>query len=172
MAHHSVVIDTVLNPSAITIVEGDRIVWTNSSAQVQSASSDDGGVTFATGPIQPGADSLPIAFDDPTASLPYSCPSGLHGTIAVLVSFERTIKPFFTEIDRNAMMDATHTFGVITFDLWSHDDCRANWDAIRDSIASGRMPPSGPDSDGPWPQAQIDRFVSLFDAWKNGGFQP
>ena len=38
---------------------------------------------------------------------------------------------------------------VITFDLWSPADCQANWDAIKNAIANGSMPPAGPGSDGP-----------------------
>jgi hypothetical protein len=172
MTEHSVIIGTGLNPAQIAIASGDTIVWTNSSQQVQTVTSDDGGNTFTTGPIQVGASSLPIVFSAEPTSVPYTCTSGLHGTVAVAVSFDGTIKPFFTALDREKMMDSTHTFGVITFDLWSPDDCKTHWDAINDAIANGSMPPEGDDSDGPWPPDRIAQFGKDFKAWKDGGFQP
>jgi hypothetical protein len=89
-------------------------------------------------------------------------------------SFNTDIKPYFTELDRNKMMDSDHTFGIITFDLWSASDVQNNWDAINGAISSGSMPPPGspPDTDGPWEQSKIDKFVKDFQAWKDGGFQP
>jgi hypothetical protein len=172
MAEHSVTISNVLNPANITISVDDTIVWINSSAQVQGVASDDGGATFTTGPIQINSRSLPIVFSPASAGVSYTCTSGLKGTVAVAVSFSATIKPFFTDVDRNAMMDPAHTLGIITLDLWSRDDCQAHWDAINTAIANGSMPPPGDGSDGPWPQAKIDQFVSDFKAWRDGGFQP
>jgi hypothetical protein len=177
MAQKSVTITNALNPAMIVIDAGDTILWINSSQQVQTVTSDDGGMTFTTGPIQVNSESLPIVFQAPSAGVPYTCTSSLHGTVVVgpprvVVSFATTIKPFFTAIDRNAMIDPQHTLGIITFDLWSRDDCQANWDAIRAAIANGSMPPAGADSDGPWPQSKIDQFVTTFIAWKDGGFQP
>jgi hypothetical protein len=174
MAEHNVTITAGgLTPSTITIRKDDTIVWINSTTLAQTASSDDG-ETFTTGLIPASSQSLPIIFLNTSEGIPYSCPSGLTGTVIVegAVSFIGNIKPFFTEIDRNAMMDATHTFGIITFDLWSRDDCEANWDAIKTAIANGSMPPPGDDSDGPWAQSKIDKFVDLFQRWKADGFQP
>jgi hypothetical protein len=77
------------------------------------------------------------------------------------VSFERDIKPFFTDRDRDHMND------VGLFDLHVASDVCANHDLIKDAIVSKRMPiPT------PWPDDEIARFVPLFDAWKNGGCQP
>jgi hypothetical protein len=174
VAQQSVTIGEVLNPAQITVSIDDAIVWTNASTQVQMVTSDDGGATFATGPIQVRSDSLPVVFSNASAGVPYTCSAGLKGMVIVTrdpVSFARTIKPFFTDVDRQAMIDPVHTFGVITFDLWSPTDCRDNWDAINNAIASGSMPPPGDGSDGPWPQAKIDQFAGLFKAWKDGGFQ-
>jgi hypothetical protein len=171
MAQHNVTIDNNgLNPAQIAIVSEDTVVWTNSSTQVQTVSSDDGGATFTTGPIQIGSFSLPIVFSGEATNVPYSCTSALHGSVRITVSFDATIKPFFTVVDRTAMMDPAHTFGI-SFDLWSAGDCQANWDVINDAIAGGSMPPPGDDSDGPWPQDKIDLFVKLFKNWKDGAFQ-
>jgi hypothetical protein len=178
MAENNVIITFDLNPSQITINVDDTIVWINSSTQIQTVSSDDGGQTFTTGTIEVNSQSLPIVFSEPSSGISYTCTSGLHGAVIVqgqldaAIGFEAKIKPYFTELDRNSMMDAVHTFGIIVFDLWSASDCRANWDAIKDAIANGSMPPAGAGSDGPWPQPKIDHFVQDFTAWKNGGFQP
>jgi|SoiMethySBSTD1v2_1073268.scaffolds.fasta_scaffold1552001_2 hypothetical protein len=177
MAEHSVIIDHSLHPAQISISTDDTIVWINSSQQVQTVTSDDNGQTFTTGPIQINSRSLPIVFSKVSTGVPYTCTSGLKGTVIVqarpiAVSFAATIKPYFTAVDRNAMIDPQHTFGIITFDLWSRDDCEANWDAINAAITNGSMPPAGPGSDGPWPQAKIDQFIRDFAGWKDGGFQP
>jgi hypothetical protein len=57
------------------------VVWVNATNAVQTAGSDDGGQTFTTGPVQPGANSLPITVP---VSTPYTVqPAGLHGSITV-----------------------------------------------------------------------------------------
>jgi hypothetical protein len=172
MAQQTVTIGAALNPAQLTINENDTVVWINASAQVQTVTSQDGGATFTTGPIQVNSRSLPILFANASAGVGYTCTSGLNGTVIVRTSFENSVRPFFTAVDRNAMMDSEHTFGLITFDLWSAADCQAHWDAIHDAIANGSMPPAGDDSDGPWAQEKIDRFVAIFTAWKDGAFQP
>jgi len=71
----------VLDPDPITIAAGDIVVWTNNTAIVQTASSSDGGQTFTTGAVQPGANSLPIAIP---ASTSYTvAPAGVSGNITV-----------------------------------------------------------------------------------------
>ncbi|MDQ3820071.1 MAG: hypothetical protein M3362_20670 [Acidobacteriota bacterium] len=90
-------------------------------------------------------------------------------------SFEKDIKPYFTELDRNQMMDSNHTYGVLTLDLWSSQDVQNNWQAIYDAVVTNQsMPPAGspPDTDGPWDQNKISQFDKDFTAWKEGGFQP
>jgi len=179
MAEHTVTIGGVLTPAQIDIDADDAIVWINTSPQVQTVSSDDGGTTFTTGPIQVNSRSLPIVFPVGGASVPYTCTSGLHGAVTVRaqaqpqgggVSFAADVKPFFSALDRDSMRDAQHTFGVITFDLWSRDDCEANWDAINDAIAAGRMPPPDDTGNGPWPATKIDQFVATLKQWKDAGF--
>jgi len=178
MAEHTVTISGVLTPAQIDIDADDTIVWNNASPQVQTVSSDDGGTTFSTGPIQINSHSLPIVFPVGGANVPYTCTSGMHGTVTVRaqaqpasgVSFAADVKPFFSALDRDSMNDAQHMFGLITFDLWSRDDCQAHWDAINDAIAAGRMPPPDDTGNGPWPAAKIDQFVTIFKKWKDTGF--
>ena len=67
-------------------------------------------------------------------------------------SFERDIKPLFTERDHGSM-----TFFV---DLWSHDDVAEKSDAILSRLRDGSMP-----CYGPWDEAKID----LFQRWVDGG---
>ncbi|HVZ39133.1 MAG TPA: hypothetical protein VHI13_07640 [Candidatus Kapabacteria bacterium] len=87
------------------------------------------------------------------------------------VSFEKDIKPYFTSKDRDHM-NSTDYVGE-PFDLWSASVVREKFDGIRHVIESGRMPP-GPEEggDGPWPQEKVELFLSLFDGWKSGGWQP
>ena len=91
------------------------------------------------------------------------------------VSFAATIKPYFTALDRQQMMDAGHT-GESTLDLWDPGQVQQNFDSIFNVIDSGLMPPAPstnpPDSDGPWSNDKIAQFESDFNAWKAGGFQP
>jgi plastocyanin len=82
MKQHTIVISSVLTPNAITIAAGDTVVWVNNTTTTQTASSDDGGQTFTTGPIQPGANSLPITVP---ASTSYTVsPTGLRGSLVVI----------------------------------------------------------------------------------------
>jgi hypothetical protein len=68
------------------------------------------------------------------------------------ISFDRDIKPLFSERDHGSM-----TFFV---DLWSHDDVAQKSDAILSRLRDGSMP-----CYGPWDQAKID----LFQQWVDGG---
>lgn len=76
-------------------------------------------------------------------------------------TFENDIKPYFDERDRDHMND------VGLFDLWLASDVCTNYQRIRNAIQAKRMPI--PD---PWPDDRIQKFLPLFDAWKNGGCQP
>jgi len=81
MIQINVSIAAALNPDPIKIKSGDTVVWTNNTTSVQTASSNDAGQTFTTGPIQPGANSLPITVPSTTG---YSVqPAGLQGTVNV-----------------------------------------------------------------------------------------
>jgi truncated hemoglobin YjbI len=68
------------------------------------------------------------------------------------VGFEEHIKPLFRERDRKSMKFA--------FDLWSHDDVRANAQAILGRVKAGTMP-----CDGQWPPA----WVEAFERWTREG---
>jgi len=174
MTEHTVRLTPAPVPDPLTIETGDTVIFVNESASVENVRSDDG-TTFTTGTIHPGTHSMPILFSAPSPAVTYTTTSGMRGTVIVNlgpVSFFATIKPHFTAVDRNAMIDPAHTFGIATFDLWSRADCQAHWDAILGAISDGSMPPDGPDSDGPWPPAKIAQFVADFTSWKTGGFQP
>ena len=81
MTQHTVAINTTLSPEPIAITAGDIVVWVNNRSTQQSVSSNDGGQTFTTGPIQPGANSLPITVP---ASASYTVsPAGLQGNVTV-----------------------------------------------------------------------------------------
>lgn len=80
-------------------------------------------------------------------------------------SFASTIKPYFSQSDRDTMNDANRTGGY-TVDLWSADDVKNNYDAIKGAIDSQSMPPGG------WESAQIAAFDADFEAWRSGGYQP
>ena len=77
-----------------------------------------------------------------------------------VVSYANEIKPLFTEIDRQHM--------DFMFDLWSYDDVKANADEILDAVSNKRMPPSKPQGEGPWSDANI----TLFREWVDGQCQP
>ena len=71
------------------------------------------------------------------------------------ISYADHIKPMFRDRDRRSMLFA--------FDLWSHDDVRANADAILQRLNTGTMP-----CDGAWPPAQI----AIFARWIAEGTAP
>lgn len=80
-------------------------------------------------------------------------------------SFASNIKPYFSQSDRDAMINPDHT-GGFTLDLWSLDDVQNNYDAIKGAIDSESMPPGG------WPSDTIKAFDADFAAWQSGGYQP
>lgn len=89
------------------------------------------------------------------------------------VGFASTIQPYFTQLDRDQMMNADHT-GGFTIDLWSAGDVQQNFALISRVIQRGQMPPAGqpPDTDGPWPPSKIQQFLTDFNAWKAANFPP
>src|SRR5262245_22025671 len=130
MKEHTVRLTPAPDPDPLTIETGDTVVFVNTSAGVEIVRSNDG-MTFTTGAVHPGASSMPILFSAPSPAVAYTTTSGMTGTVVVNpgpVGFFDTIKPYFTAVDRNAMIDPAHTFGVVTFDLWSRADCEAHWD--------------------------------------------
>jgi hypothetical protein len=72
------------------------------------------------------------------------------------LSYETDIKPLFTALDQDHMLNE---HGM--FDLWSYDDVRANADAIYDSVSSGRMPP---EKGSRWPSDRVAKFKQWMDA--------
>ena len=80
-----------------------------------------------------------------------------------LTSFQKDIRPFFTDRDIHAMGKA--------FDLASYDDVKAHAAAIYDRIrgvGGAVMPPPPPRGEGHWSQDRIE----LFAKWIADGFQP
>ncbi len=67
-------------------------------------------------------------------------------------TFARDIRPLFRDSDVRAMKFA--------FDLTSHEDVRANAEAIHQRLADGSMP-----CDGGWPADD----VALFRSWIDSG---
>lgn len=83
--------------------------------------------------------------------------------MAETTSFQRDIRPLFTERDIQGMKKA--------FDLGKYDDVKKFavpiYDRIR-GIGGAVMPPPPPKGEGPWPQSRIE----LFAKWMADGFQP
>jgi hypothetical protein len=80
-------------------------------------------------------------------------------------SFQKDIKPYFSQYDRDSMKNADHT-GGFTLDLWSRDDVQKNYGLIKEVIDDKRMPL--PD---PWPDDKIKVFDGDFEEWQKGGYQ-
>ena len=78
------------------------------------------------------------------------------------VTFEGTIKPYFSECYRKHMM--------FFCDLWVLNDCKTKWQEINDSIVDGSMPKAGC-PEGVWNDQKRKQFLSDFETWKDGGFQ-
>jgi len=78
------------------------------------------------------------------------------------VTFQQTIKPYFTQCYRQKML--------FLFDLWSAQDCQTNWQDIFEAVDNGSMPKAGC-PEGVWDDARRQQFLSDFQAWKDGGFQ-
>jgi hypothetical protein len=81
---------------------------------------------------------------------------------ATSVTFDNTIKPYFTACYRNHMK--------FYCDLWLSSDCQTYWQDIYDSVNDGSMPKAGC-PEGVWDQQKQQQFLSDFQAWKDGGFQ-
>jgi hypothetical protein len=87
----------------------------------------------------------------------------LWGEMTKVTSFERDIRPLFTERDIHAMSKA--------FNLASYDDVKPHAAAIYDrirGIGGAIMPPAPPRGEGPWPQ----NHVELFARWMAEGCPP
>jgi hypothetical protein len=102
------------------------------------------------------AQAMGASIAEPASVRPMSAP-------VAVVGFESKIKPYFTACYRDHMK--------FMFDLWSLEDVKTNWDAINDSVVSKRMPRAGC-PEGVWNDEQRSQFLTAFQAWKAGGFQP
>ena len=69
--------------------------------------------------------------------------------------FEQDVKPLFRESDRLDM--------EFVFDLWAHQDVRANAESILERLEDGTMP-----CDAPWD----DERIQLFRTWVADGCRP
>lgn len=78
------------------------------------------------------------------------------------VTFEQTIKPYFTACYRYHM--------AFYCDLWLSSHCQLYWQEIYASVANGRMPEPGC-PEGVWDVPRQQQFLSDFQSWKDGGFQ-
>jgi hypothetical protein len=88
----------------------------------------------------------------PQAAVPAPAVSPPAGAATAVPSFERDIRPLFTDRDRAAMRWA--------FDLGEAASVREHAEAILDQVAAGRMP-----CDAAWPAEQ----VALFRQWVQAG---
>lgn len=169
-------------PNPATVDAPAMIVWANTTSVVQDATSDDGGQTFTTGPIQPGASSLPITFSKGTPAgmkVGYtSTATGLKGDVIVrvpiqekdkataAVSFAKQILPLFTTIDIEHMKPMGVLLGSYSYmsdPTGSHQNA-TTVQAYLAGTKQPRMPLGGPY----WSPAQL----SLYAQWMSGGFQP
>lgn len=86
-------------------------------------------------------------------------------------SFAATIKPYFTECYRSHMNSSDYVGNP--FDLWSAAAVQENWTDIQGAVQGGYMPPDKDQGcEGSWDQSKINQFLTDFQAWKDGGFQP
>lgn len=156
------IISTGFSPNPVTIQAGDSIEWANSTQQVQDAT----GATFTTGPIQPGAGSLPISFDFADPNISYiSTTTGFQGSVVVqeVAIAPETIhwlqvRALFTDEDVQHMLP-------MGLNLADKNDVCANAADILDRVTrngTGRMPPP--------PRAKwSDDQVNLLRTWKTQG---
>jgi hypothetical protein len=89
---------------------------------------------------------------EPEADVPAPAVSPPASDATAVPSFERDIRPLFTERDRAAMR--------WSFDLWETASVRQHADAILEQVAAGRMP-----CDVAWPAER----VALFRRWVQAG---
>jgi len=89
---------------------------------------------------------------EPEADLPAPAVDPPASDATAVPSFERDIRPLFTERDRAAMR--------WMFDLGEVASVRQHTEAILDQVAAGRMP-----CDGAWPAESI----ALFRRWVQAG---
>jgi hypothetical protein len=84
--------------------------------------------------------------------------------------FERDIRPYFTACYRAHMLKVGLRAGG-GFDLWAHAHVQDHWAPIFDSVKEGSMPRSGC-GEGVWDDVTRAQFLTDFQSWKEGDFQP
>lgn len=169
---------TGFSPNPLNIPANTQVLWVNATTTVQDATSDDGGQTFTTGPIQPGQNSLPITFSKGGAKIPYSSTaSGFKavvsvqampkaGAAAAKVSFAADILPLFTAIDiahMKPMGVLLNQYSYMSDPSNNHENATTIQEYLT-GTQQPRMPMGGPY----WSQQQLD----LYAQWMSGGFQP
>jgi hypothetical protein len=168
---------TGFNPVQLNIPPNTQVVWINATTTVQDATSNDGGQTFTTGPIQPGQNSLPITFSQSSALIPYSSTaSGFKGVVSVQamqkaaaaapVSFAADILPLFTSIDIAHMQPMGVFLNQYSYmsDPTNNHQNATTIQAYLVGTEQPRMPMGGPY----WSQPQLD----LYAQWMTDGFRP
>jgi hypothetical protein len=76
-----------------------------------------------------------------------------------MLSFARDIRPMFTKVDVEHMLDATYNH----LDLSKYESVKGRADTIYSMVSFGAMPP-----DNPWPKEQ----VATFKQWMDEGCPP
>ena len=84
--------------------------------------------------------------------------------MAVTVTFEQVIKPYFTPCYRAHMIKMGPKI-----DLWDSVVVKTNFQKIRDAVEGEFMPQEGC-PEGVWDTHTRAQFINDFDAWKAGGF--
>ena len=86
--------------------------------------------------------------------------------MAVTVTFEQVIKPYFTPCYRAHMIKMGPRI-----DLWDYDTMKdANtWQRIHDAVQGEFMPADGC-PEGVWDSHTRAQFIKDLEAWKAGGF--
>jgi hypothetical protein len=67
------------------------------------------------------------------------------------LSFAKDIKPLFTAVDQDHMLNQQGMF-----DLWNYDDVKSNADQILTAVKTGIMPPKK--DGGPWSKDKVQKF--------------
>jgi hypothetical protein len=84
--------------------------------------------------------------------------------------FSRDIRPYFTACYRS------HMIKFRQIDLWLEADVQSRWQDIFDNVEAENMPPAadqpGACPEGGWDDITRAQFLTDFQSWKDGAFQP
>ena len=78
------------------------------------------------------------------------------------LSFATDIKPMFTAMDQDHMLNQ-----VGMFDLWNYDDVKNNASAIHGAVQAGTMPPKS-SGEPRWTPDKVSKFAQ----WMAEGYPP